>query len=113
LYDIFEHLPKLHTIKEIYRCLVPGGWVLSMTPSADGNGYAMDPTHISPYVKQSFWYYTKPQFAKYIGTPVRFQEHRLERIFPSTWHERENIPYVVWDAVSMKDGYDGPGPHEW
>lgn len=113
-FDFFEHMPnKLHIIKEMYRCLVPGGWVLSLTPSANGNGFPMDPTHVSPYVKQSFWYYTNPKFAQYVGTPVKFQEQRLVEEFPSDWHKTENIPYVTWDAVCLKPGYDGPGPHEF
>lgn len=112
-YDFLEHLPKLHVINEMYRCLVPGGWVLSFTPSFNGNGYPMDPTHISPYVKQSFWYYTKPQFAQYIGSPVKFQEQRLVEEHPNDWYKENDIKYITWDALSLKDGYDDAGPHEW
>ena len=112
-YDLLEHLPKLHVIKEMYRCLAPGGWVLSFTPSANGNGYPMDPTHISPYVKQSFWYYTKSQFAKFINAPVKFQEQRLVEEFPGDWYKENNIPYVTWDAVCLKDSHDEAGPHDW
>jgi glycosyltransferase involved in cell wall biosynthesis len=45
-HDLLEHLPdKMHTMREIHRCLRPGGWLLSMTPSTDGRGAFQDPTH--------------------------------------------------------------------
>jgi O-antigen biosynthesis protein len=44
--DFLEHLPnKAHTMSEIWRCLKPGGWLLSCTPSTDGRGAFQDPTH--------------------------------------------------------------------
>jgi SAM-dependent methyltransferase/glycosyltransferase involved in cell wall biosynthesis len=47
-YDFLEHLPnRLHTLQEIHRCLRPGGWLLSLTPSTDGRGAWQDPTHVS------------------------------------------------------------------
>lgn len=114
-YDFLEHLPdKVHTMSEIHRCLVPGGWLLSLTPSALGNGAFMDPTHCSMWVRASFWYFTKSAFAEYIrNSCVRFREQRLLEYFPSEWHKTENIPYICADLVAVKDGYEGPGPHEW
>jgi glycosyltransferase involved in cell wall biosynthesis len=45
-HDLLEHLPdKMHSMREIHRCLRPGGWLLSMTPSTDGRGAFQDPTH--------------------------------------------------------------------
>ena len=44
--DLLEHLPdKMHTMSEIHRCLRPGGWLISMTPSSEGWGADADPTH--------------------------------------------------------------------
>lgn len=109
-YDFLEHLPnKQHTVDEIFRCLAPGGWLLSLTPSALGQGGFMDPTHVSHWVKNSWLYYTDRQWAKYIGTSVRFQNQRLVSDFPSDWHREENIPYITFDGVALKPGYEGPG----
>jgi hypothetical protein len=113
--DFLEHLPdKMHTMAEIHRCLVPGGWLISSTPSALGQGAFMDPTHCSFWVKNSFYYWTDSHFARYIGNrDFRFQVQRLVEEFPSDWHRSENIPYVFFDGVCLKDGYLGPGPHQF
>lgn len=110
-YDFLEHLPdKMHTLSEIHRCLVPGGWLLSHTPSALGQGAFQDPTHVSYWVKNSFKYVTNSEFAKYINnTKVRFQAMRLVESFPNDYCKEENIPYVTADLVCLKDGYTGPG----
>jgi SAM-dependent methyltransferase len=112
--DLLEHLPdKQHTMEEIHRCLVPGGWILSSTPSALGQGAFMDPTHCSYWVRNSFYYWTDEAFARFIGnSSIRFQVQRLEEIFPSDWHRAQNIPYVNFDGICLKDGYDGPGAHQ-
>ena len=95
--DIFEHLPdKLHTMSEVYRCLRPGGWLLSQTPSALGSGAFQDPTHCSYWVRNSFRYYTERQLAQYIrNTEQRFMAVRL-------FETQGDIPYVVADLISLK-----------
>jgi SAM-dependent methyltransferase len=109
-YDILEHLPdKLHTMREIYRCLRPGGWLLSRTPSALGQGGFQDPTHCSYWVPNSFRYHTERELSKYLpvspdgwlGNP-RFMQWRL-------FTEGGDIPYIVCDLVSLKDD-DGSLP---
>jgi SAM-dependent methyltransferase len=110
-HDLLEHLPdKMHTMREIHRCLRPGGWLLSMTPSTDGRGAFQDPTHVSYYNQNSFWYWTRREQARYIdNTTIRFQAAQLDSIFPSKWHADNNIPYVRANLVALKDGYAGPG----
>ena len=76
-YDVLEHLrDPLHSMKEIHRVLAPGGYALIQVPSTDGRGAWQDPTHVSYWNENSFLYYTNSRWAKYIGTPVRFQEMR-------------------------------------
>lgn len=113
--DLLQHLPdKQHTMAEIHRCLAPGGWLLSSTPSALGQGAFMDPTHCSYWVRNSFYYWTDANFARHIGNEsIRFQMQRLEDEFPSDWHQTENIPYVNFDGICLKDGFDGPGAHQF
>jgi len=93
--DALEHLrDPLHTMQEIYRCLAPNGWLLSETPSTDGRGAFQDPTHVSFWNENSFWYYTRRGMARFIGEPVKFQAVRLTTLFPSQYHRENNIPYV-------------------
>ncbi len=110
-HDLLEHLPdKMHTMREIHRCLRPGGWLLSMTPSTDGRGAFQDPTHVSYWNLNAFWYWTRREQARYIGNAdVRFQAAQLDGVMPSAWHAENNIPYVRANLVALKDGYDGPG----
>lgn len=104
--DFLEHLPdKEFTMNEIYRVLVPGGWLLSTTPSTDGRGAFQDPTHVSYYNENSFWYYTKAAYAKYAPrVKCRFQARRVRTFFPSEFHRIHNISYVQADLVAIKDG---------
>lgn len=111
-HDIIEHLPdKQHTMKELHRCLVPGGWALIQVPSSDGRGAFMDPTHCSYWNENSFWYYTRAEQAKYIrNTEQHFIESRLFTFFPSTWHEASKIPYVKAELRAIKgDMSEQPG----
>jgi len=95
-YDALEHLEnKQLVMKEIHRVLAPGGMLLSMTPSTDGRGAWQDPTHVSFWNENSFWYWTRPEQMKYIrNNHVRFFESSLRTIFPSKFHQQNNIPYV-------------------
>lgn len=120
-FDFLEHMPhcrdsscdhgavsrKFCTVgimNEIHRVLVPGGLLLSATPSSDGRGAFMDPSHTSFWSPNSFWYYTDKNFAKYIrGVTCRFQDTRIWQTHPSDWHRQHNIPYVYADLVALKD----------
>lgn len=103
-HDALEHLKDpIHVMKEAYRCLSPMGWFLTYTPSTDGRGAFQDPTHISFWNSNSFWYYTKQETAKYIGTPVRFQLNRIKNYFPNEYCQTHNIVYVKADLLRLPD----------
>jgi SAM-dependent methyltransferase len=110
-HDILEHLQdKEFLMSEIYCVLADGGWLLASVPSTDGRGAWQDPTHVSFWNENSFWYWTRAEQAKYIyNEKVRFQEFRLETIFPSEWHRKNNISYVVANLVAIKS--DKRKPH--
>lgn len=115
-HDLIEHLPdKMHTMREIHRCLVPGGWAMIQVPAFPGAGAVMDPTHVSYWNEKSFWYYTNPEFAKYIrNTETRFMKSRLFTFFPSTWHKQNDIPYVKAELRALKGNMVGiPGFSEF
>jgi glycosyltransferase involved in cell wall biosynthesis len=109
-FDVFEHLidPKF-TMKELSRCLAPGGWVICQVPSTDGRGAFQDPTHVSFWNENSFHYYTKAAKAKYIApyfkTPVRFQAPRLY----TTEKNFEQVCWVTAHLINLKHGYRPSG----
>ena len=72
---------------EIHRVLCDGGWVFIDVPSTDGRGAWQDPTHVSYWNENSFWYYTTKEKANYISnSKIRFQEFSI-----STRLEKHNI----------------------
>lgn len=106
--DIFEHLKDpVHTMNEAYRVLAPGGWLFIDVPSTDGRGAFQDPTHVSFWNENSFWYYTDKNYAKFIKPEYkgRFQKSRIITWFPSEFHKENNIPYVQADLICLKPPY--------
>lgn len=105
-HDFLEHVPigqVVPLMNEIHRVLAPGGWLLTHTPSTDGRGAFQDPTHVSFWNENSWWYYTQAAQAKYVPSiKARFQAARLFTWSPSAWHEEHLIAYVVADMVAMK-----------
>lgn len=116
--DFLEHLPHdAGIMAEIHRVLAPNGLLLSLTPSTDGRGAWQDPTHVSGWNENSFWYYTDPQYATFspqtAGAP-KFQISRLVTYFPSDWHRQNQIPYICANLIAVKDGYvRNGGPLLW
>ncbi len=103
--DVLEHLPdKMHVMDELHRVLVPGGFVIVSSPSTDGRGAWQDPTHVSGWNENSFWYWTEKRFAAYIDRPALFQRFRCFTWFPSDWHRQHQIPYVAFEGAARKDG---------
>jgi hypothetical protein len=105
-YDIFEHLrDSVHTMRECYRVLAPGGWVFAQVPSTDGRGAFQDPTHKSFWNENSWLYFTHMNWARYIDTPVRFQAVRSY----TTEKDSFGICWTKAHLVSLKGGYRPPG----
>jgi glycosyltransferase involved in cell wall biosynthesis len=126
-YDFLEHIPLCRDstcdhggdgvrakcvvglMNELYRVLAPGGWLVTRTPSTDGRGAFQDPTHVSFWNPNSFWYYTRTQQAQYVpGIRCRFQGTRIWQTFPTEWHKTHDIMYVYADLVALK-GQRQPG----
>jgi SAM-dependent methyltransferase len=102
-YDALEHIKNSqHLMNEIHRVLIPGGMFISSTPSTDGRGAFQDPTHISFWNQNSFWYYTRKQQGQYINQQNYFRECRLYTHFPTQWHADNNISYVVAHLEALK-----------
>lgn len=79
-FDVLEHLKDpVKIMGEIHRVLCHGGWAFIEVPSTDGRGAFQDPTHVSYWNENSFWYYTKSDKAKYIkNKDIKFQTFRLD-----------------------------------
>jgi GT2 family glycosyltransferase len=57
-WDIIEHLPSaIHTMNEAFRVLKPGGRFDIIVPTTDGRGAFQDPTHVSFWNRNSFFYF--------------------------------------------------------
>jgi glycosyltransferase involved in cell wall biosynthesis len=109
--DFLEHVPaKIPLINELYRLLAPGGMLLTLTPSSDGRGAYQDPTHVAYYNENSFWYYTDNQYRAFVPEiQARFQSSRLVTYYPTDWHSRNQISYVVANLIAVKDGAERCG----
>lgn len=105
-FDVFEHLKDpIHTMKELYRVLAPGGYAIIQVPSTDGRGAFQDPTHVSFWNENSFKYYTDRFFNKYIDCDVRFQAIRLY----TTEKNNDQVCWVVAHLIKVDDSIRLPG----
>lgn len=110
-FDAIEHLrDKVHTMNEAHRVLAPGGFLITLTPSTDGRGAFQDPTHVSLWNENSFWYYTDRNLQRYVpAIRARFQVSSLRSYFPTDWHRANAIPYAEAHLIALKDGYSPMG----
>lgn len=109
--DFLEHVAdKVALFNELYRLLAPGGLLLSQTPSTDGRGAFQDPTHVSFYNENSFWYYTDANYRNFVPEiKARFQVSRLATSYPTEWHAAHNISYVTANLIALKEPMDRNG----
>ena len=109
-HDILEHLKDKQLImSEAWRVLADGGAMMIQVPSAIGPGGFMDPTHVSQWVEQSFWYYTRKDQAQYIhNDKIKFQAFRLETGYPNDWAKNCGIPYVIANLYAIKSNKRRP-----
>jgi glycosyltransferase involved in cell wall biosynthesis len=106
---ILEHLYDKHKIlKEIHRVLADGGWAFIQVPSTDGRGAFQDPTHVSYWNENCFWYYTRKDKAAFIrNNDIRFQSFKLDTFY---WEPRsDNI--AITDAWLVAVKSDKRRPH--
>ena len=87
----------IFAMKEIHRVLAHGGWVFVEVPSTDGRGAFQDPTHISYWNENSFFYYTQSHYAKFIeNDSIRFSQLRLETV---QWENNVSVVFAALWAV--------------
>ncbi len=84
-FDFLEHIPlgkQVDVITEIWRVLKPGGLFDSFTPSTDGRGAFQDPTHVSFWNRNSWLYYSDPQYRNLYGIKADFEIENIEDTEP-------------------------------
>ena len=103
---IIEHLHDKHKIMcEIHRVLADGGWAFIQVPSTDGRGAFQDPTHVSYWNENCFWYYTRADKANFIrNKTIRFQEFKLTTFW---WEDH----IAITDAWLVAVKSDKRRPH--
>lgn len=109
--NMLQYVPQtmmVDLMNEIFRVLVPGGWVTIMVPSAaHASGYA--PNIRSMWSTHTFDYFSNNSFAQSVpGLLARFQLVRCQLHYPSKWHEKAACPYVFADLCALK-GQRQPG----
>lgn len=102
-HDYVQFLDKPRDfIEDCYNMLCDGGMLFITVPSTDGRGAFQDLRHRSFWNENSFWYFTKREYAKYYGDYVRFQVSNITNYFPSEWHRAHNIVYVRATLIAVK-----------
>jgi len=79
-FNFLEHIPlgkTIDVIEEIFRVLKPGGFFEHCTPSTDGRGAWMDPTHVSFWNINSWLYFCNLDWNIY-NIKARFGIIKLE-----------------------------------
>ena len=77
--DIIEHLQdKIHTMNEAWRVMKNGGIFHIEVPTTDGLGAFQDPTHVSFWNRNSFFYFTdgdphRVRFGEAYGITAKFK----------------------------------------
>lgn len=87
--DFLEHIPigmTLPVIEEIYRVLKPGGTFEHLTPSTDGRGAFMDPTHVSFWNINSWMYYMEDDARSLYGITAKFTGELKDHITSGPLH---------------------------
>jgi predicted SAM-dependent methyltransferase len=81
-HDFLEHVRidrRIHIMTEVWRLLKPNGFFISSTPNAaQGQGFYQDPTHFSPWCKNSFLYYSDDAHRALYGIKAKFEILSLE-----------------------------------
>lgn len=121
--DFLEHIPPgdpvIRLMNLVYQKLVPGGFFLTHTPAIcdnagkAGRGAIQDPTHLSFWSPNNFWYFTNRDYSKFVpAIKCRFQTVRVFNYYPSDFNKDHLIPYVLWDGMSLQDDdvHYFPGP---
>lgn len=110
-YNFFQHISQdsmVHIMNELYRVLIPGGFLCISCPSTTGQG-AFAPHYKSYWNPHTFEYFTDRKKAEELdGVTCRFQKVRCFNSFPDDAHKQADLAYVYADLSALK-GQRQPG----
>ncbi len=118
-YDLVEHLrSNIHTMNEAWRVLRPGGVFEILVPSTDGRGAWQDPTHISFWNTNSFYYYAvmPDESGNHRSHPWRqlYAPHLIQAAFEVHLDEKgpteDGIMYILAKLIKHPDPGDCEPP---
>lgn len=112
-HDVIEHLPdRLHTMNEIWRVCRDGAIVDIRVPSTDGRGAFQDPTHVSYWNANSFFYYTleHPAFLTLCRKYGFRGAFRLRSLSSSATADQVVHVHALLEAVKPAAAHDQPSP---
>lgn len=102
-HDAIEHLPdRIRTMNEIWRVCRDGATVDIKVPSTDGRGAFQDPTHVSYWNINSFYYYCA-DFPAYFEQCRRYGfkgDFAIRRLF--NVGTRDNVIHTVAQLLVRK-----------
>lgn len=113
--DLVEHLKdNIHTMNEAWRVLKPNGVFEVLVPSTDGRGWSQDPTHVSFWNGNSFFYYAVfQQEGVWVSHPWRalYTPHIIKAAFDfvnkgnvaQAEPDNMGIVYVRADGYAIKE----------
>lgn len=112
---VIEHLPDKHfTMCEMHRVLAHGAWAFIEVPSTDGRGAFQDPTHVSYWNENSFFYYTRKEQAQFIyNDSIKFQARLLETKCYTKWMQDYNVPCTRAWLRAIKEDRVLPGENRF
>ena len=106
--ELLQRLPdRLAFFAECHRVLAHGGLILTTTPSTDGRGAFQDPTHVSYWNENSFWYLTQAPLRDRVfpgHRDMRFQISGIMTYFPTDFDAANKISYVGANLLAIKGG---------
>lgn len=82
-FDFLEHIPlgkTVSVIEDIYRVLKPDGRFEHFTPSTDGRGAFQDPTHLSFWNINSWYYFSDTVVNEEHGIKAKFRIEKLNDV---------------------------------
>jgi glycosyltransferase involved in cell wall biosynthesis len=112
---VIEHLHNKHfTMCELHRVLAHGAWAFIEVPSTDGRGAFQDPTHVSYWNENSFFYYTRKEQAQFIyNDSIKFQARLLETKCYTKWMQDNNVPCTRAWLRAIKEDTVLPGENRF
>lgn len=102
--DFLEHIKPefvVSVMNEFYRVLKPGGYLITHTPAFPSKASVQDPTHVSFWCSNSFWYYSDTPQLKY-NHEFKGLFHVLlnQEVYPDEWCVQYDIKFV--DCIMVK-----------